>query len=44
MELITLRLWLTWWLGDAVGELIIAPLLVIWLTRPYPEWKLNRER
>ena len=35
-------LWLTWWLGDAVGDLIIAPLLVIWLTRPYPEWKLNR--
>jgi PAS domain S-box-containing protein len=34
--------WLTWWLGDAVGELVVAPLLVIWLTRPYPEWKLNR--
>src|SRR5438094_6392160 len=23
--------WLTWWLGDAVGDLIVAPLMVIWL-------------
>ena len=36
--------WLTWWLGDAVGELIVAPLLVIWLTRPYPEWKVKPRR
>jgi signal transduction histidine kinase/CheY-like chemotaxis protein len=24
------RIWLTWWLGDAVGALIVAPLLVLW--------------
>ena len=23
-------LWLTWWLGDTVGALVIAPLLLIW--------------
>src|ERR671910_2042688 len=26
--------WLTWWLGDAVGNLIITPLLLMWLTPP----------
>lgn len=25
-------IWLTWWLGDLVGDVIIAPLLIIWLT------------
>jgi PAS domain S-box-containing protein len=28
------NVWLTWWLGDAVGNLIIAPLLLMWLTQP----------
>ena len=28
------HIWLTWWLGDAVGNLIIAPLLLMWLTQP----------
>ncbi len=28
-------IWLTWWLGDAVGNLIIAPLLLMWLTQPW---------
>ena len=26
--------WLTWWLGDAVGILILTPLLLMWLTQP----------
>jgi PAS domain S-box-containing protein len=34
--------WLTWWLGDAVGDLIAAPLLVIWFTQPAPQWKSSR--
>jgi signal transduction histidine kinase/CheY-like chemotaxis protein len=25
-------IWLTWWLGDAAGALIVTPLLVLWLT------------
>ncbi len=24
------RIWLTWWLGDAVGALIFVPLLLLW--------------
>jgi len=35
-------IWLTWWLGDAVGDLIVAPFLLIWLTQPYPQVKANR--
>ena len=35
-------IWLTWWLGDMVGDLLFGPLLVIWLTQPYPE--LNPRR
>jgi two-component system CheB/CheR fusion protein len=23
-------LWWTWWLGDAIGDLVIAPLLLVW--------------
>ena len=26
--------WLTWWLGDAGGALIVAPLLLLWFGRP----------
>ena len=29
-------IWFTWWLGDMAGDLLVAPLLVIWLTAPYP--------
>jgi len=31
-------IWLTWWLGDAVGDLIVAPLLVLWSVNPRPRW------
>lgn len=26
--------WSTWWLGDAVGAIVIAPLLMLWARRP----------
>src|ERR1051325_7781939 len=34
-------IWVTWWLGDMAGDLVIAPLLVIWFTHPLPRlvWK-----
>ncbi|HEX5607692.1 MAG TPA: MASE1 domain-containing protein [Candidatus Binatia bacterium] len=35
-------IWLTWWLGDAVGELIFAPFIIIWLTQPLPRAKPKR--
>jgi PAS domain S-box-containing protein len=36
------EIWLTWWLGDAAGVLLVTPLLVIWLTQPHPELKVSR--
>jgi len=29
-----LTIWLTWWLGDTVGNLIVGSLLLLWLTQP----------
>jgi PAS domain S-box-containing protein len=34
--------WLTWWLGDMVSDVLVAPALLIWITFPRP--RLNRER
>jgi len=28
--------WLTWWLGDMVSDIMIAPLLILWATKPFP--------
>ena len=36
------RAWLTWWLGDAMGALIVAPLLLVWMNRPRYEWSAWR--
>ena len=30
--------WMTWWMGDAVGDLIVAPLLVLWSADPRVRW------
>ena len=33
------RVWLTWWLGDAVGDIVIAPALILWIgVKPAPSW------
>src|SRR3989475_4748246 len=37
-------IWLTWWLGDAVGALKVAPLLVLWLTNPRVRWEREQVR
>ncbi len=29
------RTWLTWWLGDVGGNLIVAPFLMVWMARPF---------
>jgi signal transduction histidine kinase/CheY-like chemotaxis protein len=29
-------IWLTWWLGDAVSAVVIAPLIIVWLGKPLP--------
>ena len=35
-------IWLTWWLGDAAGSLIIAPALILWGTKSKVRWNANR--
>ena len=35
-------IWLTWWLGDAVGALIVAPLFILWSAKPRPPWSRAR--
>ena len=36
-------IWLTWWLGDAAGALVIAPLLLLWSV-PVSQRKWNRKQ
>ena len=37
------RVWLTWWLGDAVGDIVVAPALILWIgIKPQPRW--NRQQ
>ena len=33
-----LPIWLTWWLGDMGGALVVTPLLVLWLREPRVYW------
>src|SRR5262245_16971754 len=35
-------IWLTWWLGDAVGALMVAPVLMLWAMNPRVPWNRNR--
>src|SRR5207244_4691244 len=32
------QLWITWWTGDAVGALVVAPLLLAWIDKPPDGW------
>ncbi len=34
--------WLTWWLGDASGAILVAPALILWLTAARPRWPPNK--
>ncbi len=31
-------IWLNWWLGDMTGDLIVAPLLILWYVAPTRRW------
>jgi len=31
-------IWLTWWLGDMGGDLVVAPLLLLWWAEPRIRW------
>jgi PAS domain S-box-containing protein len=32
-------LWFTWWLGDAVGALVVTPLILSWLDKSFERWR-----
>jgi signal transduction histidine kinase/ActR/RegA family two-component response regulator len=36
-------IWLTWWMGDATGILIVTPAILLWVKHPRIEWN-RRER
>jgi len=35
-----LHIWLTWWLGDAVSVIVVAPLLLLWNSNPLGRWRI----
>jgi PAS domain S-box-containing protein len=32
-------LWWQWWLGDAMGDLVVAPVILAWAARPRIHWQ-----
>ncbi len=36
------ELWRVWWLGDATGALVVAPVLLTWASRPPSGWAPRR--
>ena len=32
------RIWLTWWLGDGAGALVVAPVALLWSENPRVQW------
>jgi len=37
-----LRIWTTWWLGDATGALIVAPAILLWSVPSRVVWRRSR--
>jgi signal transduction histidine kinase len=35
-------IWLTWWLGDAAGAVLVTPLIVLWWTNPAWGWSARK--
>jgi signal transduction histidine kinase len=35
-------LWSTWWIGDAIGDLVTAPFLFVWANQTRKRWRLQR--
>jgi diguanylate cyclase (GGDEF)-like protein len=36
------HIWLTWWLGDSAGDLVVAPALILWSSAPRQLWNTRR--
>jgi len=34
--------WLTWWLGDVGGALLVTPLLLLWWRHPHIQWNRSQ--
>jgi len=34
--------WWIWWVGDAMGVIVFAPLILSWATRPHLDWSRSR--
>lgn len=34
----SLSIWITWWLGDGVGTLIVTPFILLWIENPALQW------
>ena len=34
--------WSTWWIGDAIGDLVTAPFLFVWADQARNRWRLQR--
>jgi diguanylate cyclase (GGDEF)-like protein len=32
------RIWVTWWLGDGAGALVVAPVVLLWYETPRLQW------
>src|SRR5688572_27374920 len=37
-----LPIWTTWWLGDAVGAMLVAPAILLWHASPRPHWSRHQ--
>ena len=37
-----LPIWTTWWLGDAVGAMLVAPAILLWHASPRPHWSQHQ--
>src|SRR5467141_4759095 len=35
-------IWLTWWLGDTTGDLLIAPLIILWSVASKRRWNRSQ--
>lgn len=35
-------IWLTWWLGDASGAIIVTPFIILWATTPQFRWSKSQ--
>lgn len=35
-------LWSTWWIGDAIGNLVTAPFILVWADQARNRWSLRR--